>query len=206
MKNKIAGAVLVGGRSTRLKTDKTKLCLHTKGVDMMHHTYAWLHTLVDDCWLICRKGQSVADLPHLNDILENAGPIAGITAALMHANALHYKAVLAISCDLPLMQTCVISKLISTWMASPNSMLTAFFNRQTYKLEMMAAIYGVNTLPLFKQAISTGHFKLKSVVPWGNTTVVFTDAESEKALFNVNTPAELSAAQNILANRKSPAK
>lgn len=206
MGKKIAGAVLVGGRSSRLKTDKTKLCLHASGVDMLHHTFACVHAIIDDCWLVCRKDQSVEDLPYINDVRENAGPIAGIVAALTHAKTLHYKAILAISCDLPLMQASVIRKLLDTWESAPESMLTAFYNRRTHKIEMLAAIYGVNALPLLSTALANEHFKLKSAIPWSNTTLVFTDAKSEKALFNLNTPAELTAVQNILAKRKSPTK
>lgn len=202
----IAGAVLAGGRSTRLQRDKTKMYMHNNGVDMLHHTYACLHAIIQNCWVVCRKGQSVADLPCINDVYENVGPIAGIVAALTHAEAMDCKAVMAISCDLPLMQPAIIKRLLDTWMATQQSQLTAFFNRRTCKLEMLAAIYGINALPLFKQAIAEGHYKLNAIIPWAKTTVVFTDAETEVALFNVNTPEDLGMAQAMLAQRKSPTK
>lgn len=206
MDNKVAGAILTGGRSTRLKTDKTKLCLHGDGTDLLHQTYACVHSIIQECWLVCRKDQSALDLPCIFDKYENAGPMAGIVAALSQAKDLGYKAILALSCDLPLMQPVILQKLLATWMIAPKSLATTFFNRRTNKLETLATIYSTEALPLFTRAIEKGYFRLNAIIPWGCTTVVFTDAETEMALFNVNTPEDLAMAQAMLSNRKSPTK
>lgn len=196
----IAGYVLAGGKSSRLGTDKTQLRLFDMKVDLLHQTYTCAKTALPSCWVVCRREQNYPDLPCINDHHEGIGPIAGILAALLHAKKQHFSAILALSCDLPFIHHTTLEQLIMASQQNPQTMLTAFFNRQTHKAEMLSAIYTVSSTPLFINAIKAGHFKLNRIIPWTHRTILFSDRKSERDLFNINTPDDLQHARNLITS------
>ena len=198
----IAGAVLAGGKSTRLGTDKTKLSLENAGEDLLHSTFACLNSIVNECWIVCRKEQTFVDVPIIHDAFSDCGPAAGIYTALQHASVRGYRAVFVLSADLPFIDRDCIKKLVKAWLGSEDALLTAYFNRTIAKTEMLAAIYSVRAIPLFRRAIMHNLLKLNAIIPWQERHLLYTTEREEQALFNINTPADLLQAQKYWATKK----
>lgn len=193
----IAGYILAGGKSSRLGTDKTRLHIFDRETDLLHQTYSCAKKVLASCWVVCRKEQNYEDLPCIKDRHEGIGPIAGIFSALLHARAQRVSAILVLSCDLPFIHPATLEILIESSRQNSQSLLTAYYNRQTHKTEMLAAVYSVASLPLVAKAIQAGYFKLNRVIPWTQRTLLFSDQESEHALYNINTPEDLQEAIRI---------
>ena len=128
---RIAGVVLAGGRSRRMGRDKSLLRLGgDTAPTLLERSVALLRPLCEQVWVSCRAGQTYARQNCVPDLLPASGPICGVHAALVRARAEGIPAVLALSCDLPLMHTGMLRRLVAAFAASPRqSLMTAFMSQ-----------------------------------------------------------------------------
>ena len=148
---RIAGVVLAGGRSRRMGRDKSLLRLG--GIlprPLLERSVALLRPLCEQVWVSCRAGQTYARQNCVPDLLPASGPICGVHAALVRARAEGIPAVLALSCDLPLMHTGMLRRLVAAFAASPRQSLMTAFMAPNGWTESLAAIYRVEAAPLWK--------------------------------------------------------
>lgn len=97
MTAKVLGAVIAGGRSSRFGSDKALALID--GRPMIEHVMAALRPWVDEL-AIC--GRTYGDEQFLPDYPEQGlGPLAGVNAALRHAAANGFEAVITVPCDTP---------------------------------------------------------------------------------------------------------
>ncbi|SDF14215.1 molybdenum cofactor guanylyltransferase [Desulfovibrio legallii] len=198
----VAGVVLAGGLSTRLGQDKAALRLAAGGPDLLARTHALLRGLLPRCWVSCR-----ADKPRLGyacvfDAVPGKGPMGGIVAALTRARDEGFAAVLALSCDLPFMDAPTLARLLAARQAAlPQTLLTCYAAAATGRLEPLAGIYEVAALPLLldhagRAGRGSSLFRLFPAdlcrtLPYG--------PEAARPFFNLNTAADLAAAQRLAA-------
>ncbi|AEG49404.1 Molybdopterin-guanine dinucleotide biosynthesis protein A [Sphingobium chlorophenolicum L-1] len=94
---RLLGAVLAGGRSSRFGSDKALAMLD--GRTLLDHAAAALGAHVETV-VVC--GRQVPGMIGLADRpMADMGPLGGLNAALHHAAALGYDAVLTTGCDVP---------------------------------------------------------------------------------------------------------
>lgn len=95
---RLLGAVLAGGRSSRFGSDKA--LAEWQGRALLDHAIAALDAHVE-AMVVCGRaradGRGIADRPG-----PDLGPLGGLNAALHHAHANSYDAVLTTGCDMPL--------------------------------------------------------------------------------------------------------
>ena len=104
----VLGAVLAGGRSRRFGSDKADALLD--GKPLIAHAMAALRPHVAEL-VLC--GREMAGVPCLDDRPRGGlGPLAGLNAALHHANAHGHAGVLSIGCDMPLLPADAVRALI----------------------------------------------------------------------------------------------
>src|SRR3546814_14674685 len=97
---RLLGAVLAGGRSSRFGSDKALAMLD--GRTLLDHAAAALGAHVETV-VIC--GRHVPGMTGLADRpAADMGPVGGLNAALHHAAAQGYDAVLTKGCDVPVYQ------------------------------------------------------------------------------------------------------
>ncbi|MBT2187050.1 molybdenum cofactor guanylyltransferase [Sphingobium nicotianae] len=91
----ILGAVIAGGKSTRFGSDKALATLHGRTlIDQV------IETLAPQCAEMIVVGREHPGLPGVPDQpAPGLGPLAGIAAALLEAQARGYSAVLTVPCD-----------------------------------------------------------------------------------------------------------
>ncbi|QNQ08594.1 molybdenum cofactor guanylyltransferase [Sphingomonas alpina] len=95
---RLLGAILAGGRSQRFGSDKAVALL--AGQSLIDRVVAALAPQVDSMVLVGRAGDiaAIPDRP-----LPDLGPLGGLNAALHHARAQGYPAVMTVGCDMPVL-------------------------------------------------------------------------------------------------------
>ena len=86
MKNKknITGIILAGGKSSRMGTDKGFVMYKNKA--FIQHIIEAIHPLVDEIIIVSNNPDyDVFKLKRVNDIIENAGPLAGVYTGLFES-------------------------------------------------------------------------------------------------------------------------
>ncbi|KRB82249.1 molybdopterin-guanine dinucleotide biosynthesis protein MobA [Sphingomonas sp. Root710] len=106
---RLLGAILAGGRSSRFGSDKAEALW--RGKPLIEHAADRLRPVTDEL-ILC--GRSYAGLRALPDRPEaDMGPLGGLNAALHHARAEGFGAVLSLGCDTPDVPAALFDRLLS---------------------------------------------------------------------------------------------
>jgi molybdenum cofactor guanylyltransferase len=103
---RILGAVLAGGQSSRFGSDKAMAVWN--GRTLLDWAILALSPHVETI-ILCGRSNGLADRPW-----GQHGPLAGINAALHHARAQGFDAVLTIACDTPVVEPDLLAELCRT--------------------------------------------------------------------------------------------
>ena len=189
------GLVLAGGESRRMGRDKAALDLH--GRPQVDWAFDLLARHCERVFVSVRPGQeadpSRAGYPTIVDRHADAGPIAGIAAAL----AAHPEAAwLVVACDLPLLSDATLDTLVAARGLEP---VTAFRSVHDGLPEPLCAIYEPSNRAGIDAAIASGTYCPRKFVI--RTGVPLLEQADPTALDNVNTPDDLVRAQRELRKR-----
>ena len=136
-KSKIYGLVLSGGKSTRMGNDKGLINYH--GIPQREYLYHLLNKVCDKTFLSVRNEQRDSRIASFDCIVDEdnyRGPLNGILSA---HNKYPNVAWLVLACDLPLLNTKSIVKLISR--RNPTKVATSYATRQSKLPEPLVAIW-----------------------------------------------------------------
>jgi len=194
-----SAAVLAGGRSTRMGTNKA--LLEVDGAGMLRRTAALLRPLVGELFIVADYAEPYADLglPVVPDIFPGRGPAGGIHAALRHAA---HPFVLCAACDMPYLGRRLLELLLGA--ARPGD--DAVLPRIGCHSEPLLAVYGRGALPGFERAIATGRLSVLHALE-GLRVRYIDEADLEAAdpglrsFINVNTPGDLANARALAPAR-----
>lgn len=193
----ITGVVLAGGLSSRMGNDKAGLCIHGDGQpDLLTRACSLLATVADEVWISGNDNTPhVSGCFHLYDERPKCGPAGGILTALRAAQG----PVLVLSCDLPFMESAILTRLVEARSKRlPDTLMTTYVQAETGHVEALVSIYEFAAMPYFEAAIDNGHLKVSRVVPEERQVrIPYTQMES-LPFFNVNYPADLEMARRIL--------
>ena len=189
----VKGIVLVGGHSTRMKTDKASLNYH--GVSQARYCADLLKGYCDEVYLSCRSDQDLpedcADLVRLEDVYLNMGPSGGILSAFHMDKDSTY---LVIGCDLPYVGEEALDKL--TLGRNALKMATTFISTNDGMPEPLLSYYEPKTKAAILKAMAVGSNGCPRKVLLNNPIQAL---EQESAwLENINTPEEFESAKKSL--------
>ena len=198
----VAGVVLAGGLSTRMGHDKARLRLHGPDKpDLLARTHALLADLLPLCWVSCRADAPRSGYECLFDAKPGQGPAAGILAALRAAQAQTFAAVLALSCDMPLMDAPTLRRLLEARASAPaGTLATLYVDAASGRPEALAAVYETASLPLFEKWLETPGGRLNCIVPLQNQWRLPYGAEDSRPFINLNRPDDLKTVLDILGS------
>lgn len=190
----ITGAILAGGRSTRMGTDKALLTI--EGQPVIQRVGVALHNVVERCILIADNASPYAflDLPSYPDIYKNAGPLAGIHSALTHSRS---DSVFILSCDLPLVTSEMIFYIIQNQTAR---MATVVANGNC--TQPLCGVYRRRLLPILADHLQRGQYSVLRFLEVIDPTIIDVSSSAETpfpALLNMNTPEEYRSVCSTLA-------
>lgn len=192
------GAVLAGGRSTRLGRDKTRLRLPGDGRDMLARTADLLAACIDEVLVSCRADAVPPHLPYraVPDLEEGLGPFGGVWSLLRAVR----EPVLVLSCDLPFMDAATLRRLVKARDARPaDALMTTFQQAETGYIEALTAIYEPGCLPFFEAARAQGIRQINLVVPEVRQARIVYTRRDARPFFNINFPADLERALSLAA-------
>lgn len=193
---KASAAVLAGGKSSRMGTNKA--FLEVRSCRIIDHTLGELRQVSDDILLITNTPDEYGKLPvrTAQDIYPGLGPLSGIHSALVHAE---HPVVLVVACDMPFIDSNLANYLIEQTrgydLAVP--MVDGYF-------EPLFAVYTTSCLPHIERCIKKDKRRVidffSSVrVKYVNEEEISRVADIETVFYNVNTPKELALAKKLSA-------
>ncbi len=180
------GLVLVGGKSTRMKKDKSLLEYH--GKKQVVHCFDLLSQFCDQVFISNRKDQSHLaphkKLPQIHDVFVGIGPLGGILSAMTRYPDVAW---LVLACDLPFVNASAIKTLIKK--RNPSKMATAYRSAYEPNLpEPLCAIYEPKVLMQLLQFLAQGIQCPRAIFLRCDTRLI---AQSPGiSLDNVNDPQE----------------
>ena len=185
----LAGLVLAGGRSTRMRRDKATL--EIDGETQLARAFRLLRRHAPRCFVSLRPDQ-VADperarWPQIVDRLSDIGPAAGILAALA---TLPDHAWLVVAVDLPLLDAATLARLVGG--RDPAALATAFRSAEDGLPEPLCAIWEPASAAPLAAAVGAGRSCPRKFLLGHQTRLL--ELEERSALANVNTPEDYAAA------------
>ncbi len=190
-----AGVLLAGGKSSRFGSNKALAEL--KGKPLICHAAELLDSLFAETLLVTNTPADYAflDWPMTGDIFQDAGPLAGIHAALKQVTS---EQIFVVGCDMPLVQESLIQRL-----CSHEKKWDAVVPQLNKGLEPLCALYNKNCLPVIEENLQKGHRKLHALFDQIHTLKVSEDALREidpqlVSFENINRITDLEAISHLL--------
>ena len=206
----LSAAILAGGQSRRMGTDKALLRLEPGGPALVELVAAAVRAVARDVFLVANDDRlATLGLRTVPDAFPGAGALGGIYSAVAAAREEHC---LVVACDMPFLAASLLRALA----AAPRDydvlapFLTVGENRQGASdgvYETLHAIYGRGALPAMREELAArryrivGFFPRVRVRPFPEAAVRAVDPDL-RSFFNVNTPERLAEARAILAARR----
>jgi molybdopterin-guanine dinucleotide biosynthesis protein A len=182
--SRILGAVLCGGKSTRMGRDKASIT-HPLGENYLLLAINRLAAICDDV-IVSGESQVKHDRVVVTDSVPHQGPVMGIVAALQYAKQHDFEGCFVTPVDTPNLSERDLKLLLDNW--NQHHQLTL---AQSDSLEPLIGIYTVNELDELYQLASSGD---RSLARWVRNRVVQTVNLPAQACRNINTPEDLSHA------------
>jgi molybdopterin-guanine dinucleotide biosynthesis protein A len=191
----IAGLVLSGGYSKRMQRDKATLLVDRE--TQLERAVRLLRTVCDEVYVSVRADQQTDPLraayPQIVDEIHDAGPVAGILAALAKKPD---HAWLIVAVDLPLLDAATLANLVKR--RDPSQLATAYISSHDSLPEPLCAIWEPRCHEPLSEFVAGGRLCPRKFLL--NYPARLINLESTDALANVNTPDEY--ASTVTADRR----
>ena len=185
-----SGAILAGGRSSRMERDKAFLPI--AGQPLIARQAALLRSLGTDDLIISGRPDTDYAIPHarlVHDPIPDAGPLAGLVAVL---SAAHHPWVLVLAVDLPHLTPAFLRSLLHSGAGR-----TGIVPRTAYGWEPLAALSPRTLLPAAEAALRSGRYSLQPFIDQaehsGTIRRLLVPSENHALFTNWNSPEDLPA-------------
>ncbi len=182
-KNNITGIILAGGKSSRMGTEKGLIIYKNK--PFVEHIIEAMSPLVDNIIIISNnKAYESFGFKCYEDLIKNTGPLAGIYTGLRYSKT-DYN--LIVSCDIPLVKTIVLQKLID----QKNDASEVIQLQSQGKNMPLIALYKKSCEVIFMEELHQNQKKVQKALKKCNVKTVIIDGSLEQVTANINTPEDL---------------
>lgn len=180
---KIGCAILAGGKSSRMGTDKALLELNGKN---------FIKRLCEefDCFeekIIARGNQSELDNTSwkiISDIYQERGPIGGLHAVL---SACSSDAMFCVSCDMPFLKKTMVEELYRHMEKDVDVVIAVSEDGRKHPL---CGIYRKKVLAILEKQILAGNNRIMTALEKVRVEYVFINLQNSQQLKNINTPED----------------
>jgi len=199
----VTGVILAGGQSRRLGRDKASTSL--AGRPLALWVAAALAPLVQDILLISNRPElhERLGLPLVTDLIPGLGALGGLLTGLFYAPR---PLVVLTACDAPFLQPELVRLLITTASSRRTQAAVASTERG---LEPLPAAFHSRLFPRLEDHLKSGDYRLRSFLSRCRTRVLTPEEVSRAdptgaSFLNINTPADLRAAEKLAAALPCP--
>ena len=187
-KKNITGIILAGGKSSRMGTDKGFLLLNNK--PFVQYSIDALKPFVSEIMIVSdNPDYDIFGLKRIQDITKNAGPVAGICSGL-EASSTKYNLIL--SCDIPLIHSEILLKLIEAIDAT-SQIIQIESNGKSMPL---IALYKKQVKGVFNDFLQADERRLRIAVNACNVKNIILEEENTLLTMNVNTQTDFKRVEN----------
>ena len=199
MHRDVTGFVLVGGKSSRMGTNKALLSLN--GRTLVERTRQIVEHVCDKVFLLGPRDIYGSFGPCYEDIYPDCGPLGGIHVALVNSPTPYS---LVISVDTPFVTAEFLHYMVGRALES-SAMVTA--PRIGGVVQPLCAVFARNFLPIAEAALKSGKYKVEPLFPRDQMLVLTEDEVQRFALpaqmfENLNTPEDYERARKRVSKQK----
>jgi molybdopterin-guanine dinucleotide biosynthesis protein A len=197
----ITGAILAGGRSSRMGRDKALLDLD--GRPFIEHIANTLRAVFEHVIIVSghKSEYEFLMMPIYQDLYKDCGPLAGIYTALVKANN---AATFIASCDIPFLSTSFIHYVIER---DRHNDVTVVLGGNS--LEPLCGLYKKSCIPIIKKQLQEGEYAVRACLKKLHTTILSPPIDAPRnrvhPLMNINTPRDYERCVLLAAEQKHTA-
>lgn len=191
----VAVVILAGGEARRIGGGKPLRLLG--GISLIDRALDFARAWSDDVAVSVRSADQIggAETVRLTDVPEIEGPLAGLAAALRHAQAHGRPAVLTMPCDMPFLP----ADLPVALDAALGEDVAAAVASSGGRLHPVCALWQVRAAAALPDYVRSGRRSLHGFAEHVGFTAVAWPAEPFDPFFNINSEEDLHAAEARLA-------
>ena len=192
MNSTIVGAILAGGRSSRMGRDKALLKLD--GSPFVSHVATTLREIFDRVILVANDPSAYGflGLKTIGDIYQDCGPLGGIHSALVHAGSAD---IFVTACDTPFVTRELVRYVVGFDSDAPARIPS--FGQQLHPL---CGIYTQNCLPFIVERLEVRRLRVVDFVEGIHAAVIPISSDlpfyREDLFANFNSPEDFSRNKN----------
>lgn len=176
----------MGGKSSRMGTDKSLLNYH--GKPQREYLFDLAQKYCSEVYFSCREEQKFSEKTIIDKYAE-LGPTSGILSAFEHDKK---NAWLVVACDMPLINEGAFETLIKQ--RNPEKVATTFFNNQNNAPDPLFTIYEPKAYEQLEEYVKSGNKSPKLFLQ--NTDIQLIKSENISFLKNINTKEEFDKLMN----------
>jgi len=182
-KRNITGIILAGGKSSRMGRDKGFVLF--KGKLFIQHILEAMSPLVDNIIIVSDNTDYDAfNVTRTNDDIKNAGPLAGLYSGLNHTKT---ELNLVLSCDVPLITTEVLKKLVDA-ISIDTEIIQLKSNNRTMPL---LAVYHKKCAATFLKLLKNDERRMTTAINNFKVKTIILETDLKQYTANINTIDEL---------------
>ncbi len=182
---RMAGFVLVGGRSLRMRRDKALLPWHSSS--LVEEVASGVASAAGNVALVGDpRRYSHLGFDCLPDLRPGLGPLAGLEAALQSQRG---ELNLVVACDMPGLESTLLARLLHEADASGAECVVA--REVDGTVHPLCAVYRSSCLTKVREALDAGQLQLFKFLNQLSTVTI----EADRVIWNVNTPEEWNVCQ-----------
>lgn len=199
----VLGAIIAGGASVRF--GRPKALAEVGGVrviDRVAHALGAAHIAHDRIVAIVNDPAIAGSitLPHRPDVIEGAGALGGVHAALLWARERDVSRILAVGCDMPFLSPALLFHLLTDAGGNADVLIPESEGRRG--IEPLCALYGTTCVEPIEHALARGDARMIGFhrdvsirrVP---LDTVRTFGDPARMFMNLNTEADRVAAERL---------
>jgi molybdenum cofactor guanylyltransferase len=172
--------ILIGGKSSRMGTDKSLLNYH--GKPQREYLFDLAQKYCSEVYFSCREEQRFSEKTII-DRHSELGPMSGILSAFEHNKDVAW---LVVACDMPLINENAFETLIKY--REPEKVATTFFNDENNAPDPLFTIYEPKAYLQLVEYVKSGNKSPKIFLQ--NTDIQLIKTENVDFLKNINTKEE----------------
>ena len=197
METGVTGILLAGGKSRRMGEDKRFLVLGEQ--TLLQRGLASLHSIFQEVVVVIAQDSPPlhVDGRVIRDLVPDCGSLGGLYTGLMQATTPY---IFVVACDMPFLDQAVM-----THFTNRKATADIVMAKLNGRLHPMHALYGKPCLPALEQMIAARQLKIQEIVSQSTLRVGYVTEKdlsiidpSGRSFYNVNTSADLEAAQSLL--------